>query len=99
MRTRTRTSLSPLGLAFALTGAALIGPIATGPAHADETTGTILAYDRLANILVLRDRTVWELSPELLVPVDMKAGDRIRIDYTGAGEDGVASVETLERVE
>lgn len=81
------TSIGVCGLAFS-----------AAPAQADETTGTILAYDRLANLLVLTDRTVWELSPDLLVPSDLAAGDRVRIDFTAAGEDGISSIETLERV-
>ena len=68
------------------------------PALADETTGEIIAYDRLANVLVMKDMTVWELGPELLVPADLAAGDRVRITYESAGEDGLTKVDALERL-
>lgn len=69
------------------------------PALADETTGEILAYDRLANMIVLTDRTVWALSDTVLIPADLRAGDRVRIDFELAGEDGIVTIDSLERVE
>ena len=79
--------------------AALLAGGLAHPALADETTGEILAYDRLANLLVMRDRTVWNLGPDLMVPADLKSGDRVRIEYAGAGESGVGKIVSLERVE
>lgn len=73
--------------------------LAAAPAHADETEGEILAYDRLANLLVMRDRTVWELGAELMVPADLKSGDRVRLVYRTAGEDGITGIESLERID
>lgn len=72
---------------------------AAGPARADETTGTVLAYDRLANVIVLRDRTVWQLAATLTVPEDLKAGDRIRIQSAPQGEDGVDKITALTRLD
>ena len=69
------------------------------PALADETEGEILAYDRLANLLVMRDRTVWQLGSEITVPADLKSGDRVRLVYQTAGEDGVTRIDSLERIE
>lgn len=69
------------------------------PAIADEVTGEILAYDRLANLVVMRDRTVFELGTELMVPADLQSGDRVRIVYESAGEDGITAIDSLERVE
>ena len=71
--------------------------LVAAPAYADEVTGEILAYDRLANVLVMADRTVWELGAELLVPADLKAGDTVRITYESAGEDGLTKIDALER--
>ena len=68
------------------------------PVLADETEGEILAYDRLANLVVMRDRTVWRLGT-LLVPADLQSGDRVRIDYEMAGEDGITRIDSLERIE
>ena len=69
------------------------------PVLADETTGEILAHDRLANIVAMRDRTVWELGTELMLPADLRSGDRVRIDDDTAGEDGITQIRSLERVE
>ena len=70
-----------------------------GLAAADETQGEILAYDRLANILVMRDRTVWTLPTELMVPANLKSGDQVRIVYKTAGEDGLTAIDALERID
>ena len=78
---------------------ALLLTLPAGLAAADETTGEILAYDRLAHILVMRDRTVWTLPDDLMVPADLKSGDRIRVVYKTAGEDGLTAVDAIERIE
>ena len=72
--------------------------LAAAPALADETTGTILAYDRLASRVVLNDRTVWELGTTL-VPADLAAGDVVTIAYNSAGDSGVGKITTLTRKE
>ncbi len=79
--------------------ACLLALAAAAPASADETTGRILAYDRLANVLVMADRTVWTLPADLLVPADMEAGDRVRMVYGTAGEDGVTRMNSLTRID
>lgn len=73
--------------------------LAAAPALADETEGEILAYDRLANLVVMRDRTVWQLGSEITVPADLQSGDRVRLVYETAGEDGVTRIDSLERIE
>ena len=47
----------------------------------------------------MRDRTVWELGTELMVPADLKSGDRVRLTYDTAGEDGITKIKGIERVE
>ena len=71
---------------------------AAAPALADETTGVLLAYDRLANLIVLQDRTVYELG-DMLVPADLQSGDRITLVFQTAGEDGITKVQELTREE
>ncbi|MBO28402.1 MAG: hypothetical protein CML61_06535 [Rhodobacteraceae bacterium] len=73
-----------------------LGALAT-PAFADMTSGTILAYDRLANVIVLTDKTHWTLHPDALVPADLKAGDKITIDFVSDGDNGSLPVKKLER--
>ena len=77
--------------------AALLAATAV-PALAESTSGTVLAYDRAAGRLVLDDRTIWNLG-KALVPADLAAGDRVTIDYTAGGDDGIRSVENVERLE
>ena len=68
------------------------------PVLADETTGTIVAFDRKANIIVMEDKTVWRLSDNTTVPEDLAAGDTIKITFTSSGDEGVKSVDQLERM-
>lgn len=70
----------------------------TGMAGADETTGTIKAYDRLAHVIVLEDKTIWEFPGALELPADLKAGDKVKIDYTASG-DGITKIDSITRVE
>lgn len=68
------------------------------PAAAEETTGTIQAYDRLAHVIVLEDKTVWQFPGALELPADLKAGDKVKIDYTASG-DGISKINSITRVE
>ena len=68
------------------------------PALADETTGKIVAFDRKANVLVMEDKTIWKLSDQTVIPEDLTAGETIKITFTSAGDDGVKSVDQLERM-
>ncbi len=67
------------------------------PAFADETTGTIVAYDRLSNVLVLNDKTVWILDEKTLVPADLKAGDEITLTFISDGDNGAKPATALVR--
>ena len=68
------------------------------PAWAETTSGIVLAYDRAAGRLVLDDRTIWRLG-DALVPADLAAEDRVRIEYTAGGDEGIRSVQSVERIE
>lgn len=66
------------------------------PAAADATDGTVLAIDRKAKTLVLIDRTVWALDTmESSLPADLKAGDRIEINYE-SDEEGVSAIRNIQ---
>ena len=64
---------------------------------ADEVSGTIVAYDRLANLLVMDDKSIWALSPTALVPADLKAGDVVTLTFTSGGENGANAATALVR--
>lgn len=82
-------SLLPPPAAAASTGS-------SGGEALDISEGAVIAYDRKANVLVLKDRTVWAL--ELLespVPAGVKNGDRVRIEYQ-SDEEGVSAIKRIE---
>ena len=73
---------------------------AAAPAFADEAQGEVLAFGRVAGILVLTDKTVWPVTNLLdtLAP-ELVAGDTVHIVYTSAGENGVAAVTAVHKIE
>jgi hypothetical protein len=69
--------------------------------HASDTVGTevaegtVLAYDRRAELLLLADKSVWPLARlDPGPPPGLGAGDRVRIEYR-SGEDGSIDVQDL----
>jgi len=74
--------------------AALLAAAAV-PALADTSSGTIVAYDRVANILVLNDKTVWSLGTLKNPPEGLAAERIITIDFTTAGDSGWARINSV----
>ena len=63
----------------------------------DVSEGTVLAFDRQAKILVLKDKTTFPLatlSSEL--PDGLKAGDRVEIKYDLNEDDGVTEIHSIK---
>ncbi|KAF0676396.1 hypothetical protein [Profundibacterium mesophilum] len=80
-------------LPAAFTAAALL---TAAPAFADSVTGEVVAYDRVANILVLDDKTIWTLSDVGgVAPDELEAGMSVSITYEALGEDGYSKVESI----
>ncbi|WP_417417282.1 hypothetical protein [Hoeflea sp.] len=74
----------------------ILGSILVTPALADTTGGVVVAYDRVDHVLVLDDKTVWDLTPAGdLVPEGLSAGDRVSIDYDSAGDNGVGVITAI----
>ena len=67
------------------------------PAFADETTGEILAYDRVAKVIVLTDKTVYQLSDKTEISENLVAGDTVTITYSGGGDAGIGPVTSVLR--
>lgn len=66
------------------------------PALADNVTGKVLAFDRVAQIIVLDDKTVWSLKDVGgTVPDGLEAGDTVTIDFASAGESGIGTVNSI----
>jgi len=82
-----------------LKSAILLVALAASPAVADNTTGTILAFDRVDLVLVLDDKTIWNIVPaDLALPENLKAGDEITIDFHTNGDNGVDFINSITRV-
>jgi len=63
----------------------------------DISEGTILAYDRKANILILTDRSVFPLEKlTSAAPDDLEAGDRIHIRYDSNEDDGITEIYSIK---
>jgi hypothetical protein len=71
--------------------------LAAAPAFADKTSGTVLAFDRVDGVIVLNDKTIWELGSETIVPEDLAAGDIVTLVYQTAGEEGSTKVDSVPR--
>ena len=63
----------------------------------DISDGTVLAFDRKANILVFTDKTVWPLETlTSSLPANLKAGDRVEIQYESNEDDGVTAIHSIK---
>ena len=82
---------------FMVLPAVLAGFLAV-PAYADETEGHVMAFDRVANIIVLTDKTVWQIGADVPVPADLASGDRVLLDFASEGETGVTAITALHRL-
>jgi hypothetical protein len=72
------------------------GPEKITTGVADIIEGTVLAFDRRENVVVLTDRTVWRLElSKSPVPSALTFGDRIRIEYD-SDEEGVSLIYGIE---
>ncbi len=78
--------------------AAFAGLVASS-AIADETEGLVMAYDRQDGIVVLEDKTVWQLPPNIDIPANLGRGDRVFFEFTFPGEeDGMTEITAMTRL-
>ena len=70
---------------------------AAAPAFADEVTASVLAFDRVDSIIVLEDKSVFNVTNKELIPEDLKAGDTITIIYQSEGDNGVKSIASITK--
>lgn len=67
------------------------------PAFADQTEGLIVAFDRQAHTIILADHSIWQLPADMAIPDNLGQGDRIFIDFVSDGDNGVKTINTIER--
>lgn len=71
--------------------------LAAFPAFADQSEGTILAFDRVAHVIVLTDNSVWNLPADLAVPDGLGQGDQVVFEFESGGENGIAKILSVTR--
>ena len=71
--------------------------LAASPALADSTTGTIAAFDRAADVIVMEDKTIWRLGGDTLIPADLEAGDVVTIEFVSSGDSGWGKIVSLTK--
>jgi len=74
--------------------------LSAAPGHADELEGTVLAFDRVARVIVLKDRSVLPL--ELLtgeMPDKLGAGDRIAVSFESNEDDGYQVIHSVTLID
>ncbi|EAU42634.1 hypothetical protein FP2506_07331 [Fulvimarina pelagi HTCC2506] len=78
--------------------AAFAGLLFATAAFADSTAGTVAAFDRVDSIIVLTDKSIWDVSSlKDQLPEGLKAGDKINIVYQSAGDSGVGKLVSIKR--
>ena len=77
---------------------AVVAGLLAAPSFADETEGHVMAFDGVANMIVLTDRTVWELGADVTVPSDLASGDWVLPDFISEGEEGVTEISRHHRL-
>lgn len=71
-----------------------------GAASADLLEGTVLAHDRVARVIVMKDRSVIPLDNlESELPADLVAGDRIAVSFDSNEDDGIRVVNAVTRLD
>lgn len=70
---------------------------AAAPAFADEITATVLAFDRVDHVIVLDDKTVFNVTNPEIIPDGLKAGDTIAIVYVSDGDNGVKAINSITK--
>ena len=79
-----------------IVGPALVTMMALAMASvsfADTVTGKVVAYDRKAQVVVMEDRSIYSLANyDAPILSELEAGDTVKIETTGEGEDGYGLV-------
>jgi len=80
-------------LAAVATSAVVLSAV---PAFADSVKSTVVAYDRVANRLVLSDNSVYLFDPAgVEMPDSLTAGDEVEIDFDSSEEEGIEKINSI----
>jgi hypothetical protein len=57
------------------------------PAAAGSVTSEIVAHDRVAHVIVLKDSSVLSYNAKTTMPDDLKQGDKVEVEFEGSEGD------------
>jgi hypothetical protein len=66
-------------------------------ATADDTTGTVVAFDPASNVLLLPARTVWMLPAGTAIPHIVRPREKIRLPFLSNADNGRGTIARVER--
>lgn len=79
-----------------LTSAALLA-VSAGSSYADSFNGSVIAFDRKAQVIVMDDKSVFNFEgQDIQIPDGLKAGNKIEIEGEGEGEDGYGNLTSIK---
>ena len=82
--------LTPAGFISALS------ILSSSPVFADSVTSLVVAYDRVANRVVLEDNTVFSFDPAgVEIPITLSAGDEVTITFQSSEEEGIEQIDSI----
>jgi hypothetical protein len=71
--------------------------LVAAPAFADELSGTVVAFDRVDNIIVLDDKSVLKIPNPEIIPEGLVAGDTIAVEFKSDGDNGYGRFISIEK--
>jgi hypothetical protein len=72
--------------------------LAAAPAFADELSGTVIAFDRIDNVIVLDDKSVLTIPNPEIIPEDLIAGDTITVEFKSDGDNGYGAFVSIKKM-
>ena len=76
--------------------AVLATVLPTAPVFADSVTSLVVAFDRVANRVVLDDKTVFSFDPTSVeIPATLSAGDEVTITFQSSEEEGIEQIDSI----
>jgi hypothetical protein len=72
--------------------------LAAAPAFADELSGTVIAFDRVDNVIVLDDRSVLTIPNPEIIPEGLIAGDTITVEFKSDGDNSYGAFVSIKKM-
>lgn len=72
--------------------------LVAAPAFADELSGTVIAFDRVDNVIILDDKSVLTIPNPEIIPVGLVAGDSITVEFDTNGDNGYGAFKSMKKM-